>query len=249
MKIIEEVGNIYGRLTVISRAENKDNRAQWLCNCECGNQIVVSGKLLRNGHVKSCGCLKKDTTIQRNISKAGDLKGKKFGKLVVLSNEGMIKKSNGKNVQIWKCKCDCGRTCYVQTRYLKSGDTSSCGCSHSKGEAEIANFLNVNLINYKKEFVLSDFRYKNNSIPRFDFALFDTNGNLLCLIEYQGDIHFNYSGTGWNTRENFEIRKKHDEEKLIYCKDNDIVLYTITYLDNIKERMEEIISEQYENNN
>lgn len=249
MKVINEIGNNYGRLTVIERVESKNSRAQWLCKCECGNQIVVCGKLLRNGHVRSCGCLKKEKTIERNTSKVGNLIGKRFGKLVVLSKGEPIKKTSGKNVQTWVCQCDCGNVCEVQTQYLQNGDTASCGCSHSKGEAEITRFLNINHINYKKEFVLKNFKYENNSTPRFDFALFDNDENLLCLIEYQGSIHFKYDGSGWNTKENFEIRKRHDEEKAAYCKNNNIILYTINYLDDTKEKMEEIYSEQYENSN
>lgn len=30
----------------------------WFCLCECGKEKEVWGKLLKNGHVKSCGCLK-----------------------------------------------------------------------------------------------------------------------------------------------------------------------------------------------
>lgn len=59
-KVVNEVGNIYGKLTVLSReldpVYSKDKRAMWRCHCSCGNECVVSGKLLRNGHVSSCGC-------------------------------------------------------------------------------------------------------------------------------------------------------------------------------------------------
>lgn len=48
----------FGRLRVIKRAENnKYNRAQWLCECECGNTVIVSGNALLKGNTKSCGCL------------------------------------------------------------------------------------------------------------------------------------------------------------------------------------------------
>lgn len=30
----------------------------WLCACECGKKIKVTGYKLRNGHTKSCGCKK-----------------------------------------------------------------------------------------------------------------------------------------------------------------------------------------------
>ena len=50
-----------GRLTVISRAENKNQRAHWNCLCDCGNTVTISGKQLRSGQTKSCGCLHKET--------------------------------------------------------------------------------------------------------------------------------------------------------------------------------------------
>lgn len=47
----------FGRLTVIRRAgSNKDGRATWLCICECGEICIKTGKLLLNGHCRSCGC-------------------------------------------------------------------------------------------------------------------------------------------------------------------------------------------------
>ena len=58
-KLKNEIGNIYGYLTVISRNEDpqyaKDGRAMWNCQCKCGNIYVTSGKLLREGKVTSCG--------------------------------------------------------------------------------------------------------------------------------------------------------------------------------------------------
>lgn len=48
------------KLTVIQEAKSKEGRAYWLCKCDCGNTTIVSGKNLRNGNTKSCGCLQKD---------------------------------------------------------------------------------------------------------------------------------------------------------------------------------------------
>ena len=57
-RVKDEIGNKYGRLTVIARAASpKKSRAHWLCRCECGNQKVVEGGALRRGKVQSCGCL------------------------------------------------------------------------------------------------------------------------------------------------------------------------------------------------
>ena len=68
-----EVGNIYGRLTVYSSAESIGNHAAWNCICECGNNSVVTGTHLRSGHTLSCGCLHKD-----NLTKHGECGSKEY---------------------------------------------------------------------------------------------------------------------------------------------------------------------------
>ena len=56
-----EIGNTYGKLTVIDYADRpedmKNPGAYWLCQCECGNIVIKNGRLLRSGTVQSCGCL------------------------------------------------------------------------------------------------------------------------------------------------------------------------------------------------
>lgn len=52
------IGTVFGRLTVIERAENyKSGASRWLCECSCGNRVIVFGQGLRRGTSKSCGCL------------------------------------------------------------------------------------------------------------------------------------------------------------------------------------------------
>jgi hypothetical protein len=60
--LVDMVGKKYNRLTVVARAENNGTRAAWLCLCECGNQITLTGKVIRSGHTKSCGCYRKEVT-------------------------------------------------------------------------------------------------------------------------------------------------------------------------------------------
>ena len=61
-KFIDEIGNRYGKLTVIAYDEElsiKKHRAQWVCQCDCGNIITTSSKCLRENHTISCGCQKR----------------------------------------------------------------------------------------------------------------------------------------------------------------------------------------------
>lgn len=54
---IDEIGNRYGKLTVIEKTEDCNGHLLWRCLCDCGNIIDVSSNSLRQGNTKSCGCL------------------------------------------------------------------------------------------------------------------------------------------------------------------------------------------------
>lgn len=56
-KKINEIGNVYGRLTVLEETDiREDGKVVWLCVCLCGQICTVSGRKLRRGSVTSCGC-------------------------------------------------------------------------------------------------------------------------------------------------------------------------------------------------
>lgn len=56
-KLIDLTGKKYGYLTVIRREGRNSSGTTWLCECKCGKQKVINGKYLKNGKIKSCGCL------------------------------------------------------------------------------------------------------------------------------------------------------------------------------------------------
>lgn len=61
MKLDNLVGNRYGRLIVVRRAENSlHGSTRWLCKCDCGNECVVHSVSLKTGNTTSCGCFKRD---------------------------------------------------------------------------------------------------------------------------------------------------------------------------------------------
>lgn len=243
MPVKNEIGNTYGYLTVIERAENtKEGRAQWKCKCKCGNELIVLGKHLRSGNTKSCGCYQKERAIASNLARGGDLTGKRFGKLVVLKEDGYITHPNGKRNRLWLCQCDCGNQCRVQHQYLNFGDTSSCGCINSKGNMTIHRLLTKKGIKFDNEYTFDDLFGDGGRQLRFDFAILNEDNSLKALIEYQGDIHYDTNHHGWNTQESFERRQKYDQRKLEYCNKNNIKLFYITYKDDIEERLEEILN-------
>lgn len=59
---IDRIGQRYGRLAVIEQQESTDKgRTRWLCQCDCGKEVIVTGHNLQSGNTKSCGCLWRDT--------------------------------------------------------------------------------------------------------------------------------------------------------------------------------------------
>lgn len=76
-----------------------------------------------------------------------DETGNIYGYLTVIERAP----NNKEGRAMWKCKCKCGNICYVQHVYLTSGDTKSCGCIRSHGEAEIEVLLKEHNIDYIRE--------------------------------------------------------------------------------------------------
>lgn len=65
-------GQKFGRLTALyPDGYNSDKRIMWVCKCDCGNIVRASGKNLRSGNTRSCGCLQKDITAKRNYKHGG----------------------------------------------------------------------------------------------------------------------------------------------------------------------------------
>lgn len=64
--IVNIAGKTFGRIFVERYAESRNGYAHWLCICACGNQKIISGSNLRQGHIKSCGCLARQSIAKRN---------------------------------------------------------------------------------------------------------------------------------------------------------------------------------------
>lgn len=77
MTVVDRIGQRIGKLVVVERAANKlegnSTRACWLCECDCGNKVIVTGQnlskaLLGKGGTRSCGCLM-GQTIKHGLHK------------------------------------------------------------------------------------------------------------------------------------------------------------------------------------
>lgn len=54
------IGDSFGKLTCLSFLEKKNNRNYFKFLCDCGKECIKIGTEVKNGHVKSCGCLFKN---------------------------------------------------------------------------------------------------------------------------------------------------------------------------------------------
>jgi len=70
--LINMIGQKFGRLTVVARAENGEaGAAHWDCSCDCGGEkLAVRGRYLRKGIVQSCGCARHDAGVRLGKSSA-----------------------------------------------------------------------------------------------------------------------------------------------------------------------------------
>lgn len=50
------IGERFGHLTVIEKAEKLGGRTAYKCKCDCGNTTIVQATNLKTGNTKSCGC-------------------------------------------------------------------------------------------------------------------------------------------------------------------------------------------------
>lgn len=70
-KFKDLTGQLFGRLTVIERVDDYvspkgQHKVQYLCQCNCGNEIIVSSGDLRSGNTRSCGCLSIEKIVERS---------------------------------------------------------------------------------------------------------------------------------------------------------------------------------------
>lgn len=80
----------FGRLTVISYENTRNQRSVWKCICDCGNTTCVTSNELKSGHTTSCGCYRNELARERAL-KHGFSKSKLLNKW-----KGMISRCENK---------------------------------------------------------------------------------------------------------------------------------------------------------
>lgn len=224
---IDLTGKRFGRLVVVSQSQtritpNGTKVTYWNCRCDCGKAKEIRYGSLVNGYALSCGCLRKESLSKL---KTKDLTGCIFGYLTVLERNGSAVRKHNSHA-VWKCKCCCGAVVNVSASCLTGGHTISCGCiKRSHGEDIIFRVLNIFNVHFETEYSFSDLTGERHQPFRFDFALFANDNKFACLIEYQGEQHFNDKKSEFGARQRLYSDKIKDK----YCEEKHIHLVKIPY--------------------
>lgn len=88
----------------------------------------------------------------KNIGDLWILINRVFGKLTVIRRIDSVNKR-----ALWECKCECGNTCYMPSRYLLSMNVKSCGCdTKSYGELFVREQLQFYNYKFKEQYTFLD---------------------------------------------------------------------------------------------
>ena len=104
-------------------------------------------------------------------------------------------------------------------------------CSSSKGEKAVTKYLKENKILFKSQFTFPNCQDRRK-LP-FDFAVFNRDGSLNSLIEYQGCQHFmdpsQFKKGDFYSKKSILSTQKHDKMKSTFCQEHGIQLIHIDH--------------------
>ena len=98
----------------------------------------------------------------------------------------------------------------------------------SRGEIKIEEILKKAELNFTQEQSFEGLNSSNGRPLRFDFAVFDDDGNIDFLIEYQGRQHYEPSSK-FGGKRGFYQQQFNDNKKRRFCALHDITLIEIPY--------------------
>lgn len=128
-------GRVFGQLTVVQKAQPKENRrgVWWLCKCACGADYEVPGTLLITGRRTRCP----GKFHEKNYAYV-DISGQQFGRLTALYPTGEHDKSGS---LMWHCICECGNEAEFSYNSLKYTNLKSCGCQKKEHNENLRSYL------------------------------------------------------------------------------------------------------------
>lgn len=72
---IDLTGQTFGRLTALEYSHRAADGSRWRCRCVCGTEKTVRAACLRNGQIRSCGCLLDEARRTNRLTHGGARRG------------------------------------------------------------------------------------------------------------------------------------------------------------------------------
>lgn len=100
----------------------------------------------------------------------------------------------------------------------------------SRGEIKIEEILDAAGLNFEEEYIFPELRSNNGRPLRFDFVIFDDDGKIDFIIEYQGRQHYEPT-TKFGGKKGFYQQQYNDNKKRRFCALHGFKLLEIPYTD------------------
>ena len=112
----------------------------------------------------------------------------------------------------------------------------------SRGEIKIEEILTKAGLVFKEEYSFPDLVSSSGRALRFDFAIFDDEGEIDFLIEYHGIQHYEPKSKFGGAKGLYQ-QQYNDKMKREYCKRHNIKLIAIPYWDEVRVDYDYIMRE------
>ena len=114
----------------------------------------------------------------------------------------------------------------------------------SKGEIKIAEILTQAGFNFQEEYYFPELKSPNGRVLRFDFVVFDDDGKIDFIIEYQGRQHYEASSKFGGKKGLFQ-QQFNDNKKRKFCALHGFNLIEIPYTEENLISYDYIINKAY----
>lgn len=220
ISLIEKVEEIFrndgSEFIVVKQA--KDKRKWIIKHKVCGNEFERTAQaIFRNS--KGCPfCNTISKHQQLSLEEVQKQLDEKFNyKIRILSFNGVDYKS--------KFRCEQCGLIFEQKHYnliTKTRGCPKCMKRKSKGEQAMISLLEKREIIYKEQV-----RFLELGSLSFDFVLYNSNNEIIGIVEIQGEQHFEENHFFKRDENSFKRQQEYDNIKRDFCKNNNYPFYEI----------------------
>lgn len=214
-RLRKEVGNEYSLIGKYSKSHDK---ALFKHN-KCGTIFEMSPHAFDQG--QRCPNEK-----YKRSAKANGFSIDKVKEKIKVQTNGEYEIVSGFTFSSKKCQIrhmKCNRIFRASPSSIYSKASGCPYCYSSKGEDAVRSYLFKRGLNFKEQYKIPE--CKNIRPLPFDFAVLNSDNEVIYLVEYQGEQHYKPKFG----KDNFIKTQQRDKIKFDFCKKNDISLIRIPY--------------------